>query len=631
MLQAIRDKVTGWILYAIILLISVPFALWGVNSYLGGGEALPAATVNGVDITSRDLDTAYASYRQQLAEVFGGTIPAGFDDESVLKEQVLTQLIEEYALRQYTDKQRYRIGDDELNQLIRSMDVFQAAGQFDIHTYQSQLGSQGYSPAGFEQEFRRSQSMDQLQTAINATAFTVPAQRKQFINLSNQTRKIRVLTRALDSEAYIVSAQEIEDYYQANASRYMTAEQIKINFLEVSLERVKSLVEVSEEQLLERYQQSLESYTSAESRTASHILLTLEENGISEDESRQVQDRLSEIRARIVAGEDFATLAREYSQDPGSAADGGNLGEIEKGMMVQPFETALYALQSGEVSEPIKTAFGWHLIKLVQVSGGGTISFDEVRADVEDQIRSDLAENQIYDMTENLANLAYEQSDSLLPAAEQLGLELQTSEWFDRRSGTGIALEPQVRNIAFSDDVLNKGVNSEAIELSDNRIVFIRLFERKPAAQKTLDEVKDAIVRVLKQQKGREDNKLAGNQALDALKAGKDLDDIATEWSVDIVDNGFIGRDNSEVDANLLKRVFRMKKPANGIVFDGLIHSNGDYSLIELSAVTSNDSDIDSKRVEALNSASAAADYQTVLKVLAGRAEVVRTPLSQLQ
>ena len=131
MLQAIRDKLTGWILYAVILLISIPFALWGVNSYLGGGEALPAATVNGEEITSRDLDTAYGRYRQQLAEVFGGTIPAGFGDESVLKEQVLTQLIEEYALRQYANKQRYRIGDDELNKLIRSMDVFHSDGRFD--------------------------------------------------------------------------------------------------------------------------------------------------------------------------------------------------------------------------------------------------------------------------------------------------------------------------------------------------------------------------------------------------------------------------------------------------------------------------------------------------------------------
>ncbi len=630
MLQAIRDKVTGWILYAVILLISIPFALWGVNSYLGGGEALPAATVNGVDITSRDLDTAYASYRQQLEQVFGGAIPPALGDESILKEQVLTQLIEDYALRQYADQQRYRIGDVELNKLIRSMNVFQSDGKFDTRTYQAQVSSQGYSPAGFEQEFRRSQSLDQLKTAINATAFIVPAQQKQFVSLSNQTRKIRVLTRAVNSAAYVVSAQQVEDYYQTNASRYMTAEQVKIDFLEVSLERIKSLVEVSEDQLLERYQETIESYTSPESRTASHILLTMEDD-ISEDESKQVRDRLLDIRAQIAAGEDFAKLARVNSQDPGSAADGGNLGEIEKGMMVQPFETALYALQEGEVSEPIKTAFGWHLIKLEQVSGGGTRPYDEARAEVEDQIRSDLAESQIYDMTENLANLAYEQSDSLVPAAEQLGLELQTSEWFDRFSGTGIALDPQIRNIAFSNDVLNQGVNSEAIELTDNRIVFIRLNEREPAAQKTLDEVKDAIIEVLKQEKGREDNKLVGEQALDALNAGKGLDEIAAEWSVEIVDSGFIGRDNTDVDANLLRLAFRMKKPANGMVFDGLTRSNGDYSLIELSAVISNDSDIDSKRVEALNSASAAADYQMLLKLLANRAEVVRTPLSQLQ
>jgi peptidyl-prolyl cis-trans isomerase D len=234
-------------------------------------------------------------------------------------------------------------------------------------------------------------------------------------------------------------------------------------------------------------------------------------------------------------------------------------------------------------------------------------------------------------MAENLANLAYEQSDSLLPAAEQLGLELQTSERFDRRSGTGIAQEAAVRNMAFSDEVLNQGINSEAIEIGDNRIVFIRLNERNPATQKPLDEVKDAIIGVLKQDKGREENELAGNQALEALKSGKSLDDVASEWDVDIVDNGFIRRDNSELDTKLLRMAFRMEKPANGLVFDGLTHSNGDFTLVELSAVISNDADLNKNRVETLTRADAGADYQAVLKLLASRAEVVRTPLSELQ
>ncbi len=630
MLQAIRDKVTGWIAYAIIFLISVPFALWGVNSYLGGGEAMPAATVNGEDISSRDLDTAYASRRRQLAELFGGTIPAGFGDENFLKERVLTQLIEEYALRQYADKKRYRIGDEELNKLIRSMKVFQSDGQFDSSIYRAQLESQGYSPAGFEQEFRRTQSIDQLQTAINATAFILPEQQKQFFSLSNQTRKIRVLTRPVDSDTYVISEQEVEDYYQANAGRYMTSEQVKIDFLEVSLESIKSLVDVPEEQLLDRYQLAKESYTSAEYRTASHILLT-GEDGSSKDESDQVRNRLADIRAQIATGEDFAALARQFSEDPGSAADGGNLGEIEKGMMVQPFEKALFSMQVGELSEPIKTTFGWHLIKLDQVSGGETRSYDEVRVDIEDEFRSDLAESQIYDLVENLANLAYEQSDSLSPAAEQLGLELQTSQWFDRQAGTGIALEPQIRNVAFSNDVLNQGINSEAIELADSRVVFLRINDRKPPAQQALDEVSAAIIETLKRNKGRQHNKLVGEQAFDALKSGKSLDDIAADWNIDLVDQGFIGRDDPALDRNLLRRAFRMKKPADGLVFDQLAHANGDYSLVELSAVISNDSDVDSERAKALSSAAAGADYQAVLKVLASRAEVVRTPLSEIQ
>jgi len=630
MLQAIRDKVTGWIAYAIIFLISIPFALWGVNSYLGGGEVLPAATVNGEDITPRDLDIAYANYRQRLAQTFGGTIPAVLGAETVLREQALTQLIEAYALRQYADQQRYRIGDEELNKLIRSMEVFQSNGSFDSSIYQAQLSSQGYSSVGFEQEFRRSQSIDQIRSAISATAFSVPQQQQQFFNLANQTRKIRVLTLPVNNQVYSVNDQEIEDYYQANAGRFMTAEQVKIDFLEVSLERVKSLVEVSEEQLLNRYEQSIESYTSTEVRTASHILLTMEDD-ISKEESKQVENRLADIRARIVAGEDFATLAQEYSQDPGSSADGGNLGEIEKGMMVQPFETALFQLQVGEMSKPVKSAFGWHLIRLEQIAGGETRSFNQAKAEIEEKIRKDLAENQIYDLSENIANLAYEQPDSLLPAAEQLGLELQTSEWFDRSTGTGIASEPQIRTTAFSNDVLNQGVNSEAIELADNRVVFIRLNQRNPAVQKTMDEVKDAIIELLKQEKGRDSNKLAGNKALDALISSKSLSDIATEWGVEIVDSGFIGRDNTETNRDVLRLAFKMDKPPNGLEYQGLTHSNGNYSLVELSEVISNESNNDDKRIEALTAASAGADYQAVLEVLVNRAEVVRTPVSELQ
>ncbi len=407
MLQAIRDKVTGWIAYGIILMISIPFALWGVNSYLGGGEVLPAATVNGEEISLRNLDQAYANYRQRLSQLFGGTIPDTFGSESMLREQVLGQLIEEFALRQYTEKQRYRIGDDELNQIIRGMDVFQSDGQFDTGVYQSQLRSLGYSPLGFEQELRRNGSIEQFQNGIRSTAFITLGTEKQFTKLSNQSRKVRSLTYKVDLTSIQIDADEIEQHYQSQAARYRTQDKVKIDYIELSLDSIKNSIDVRADDVYARYQENQATYTSAEIREASHILLKAK----GDEQTDQALTRIREIRQRIVNGESFADLAREFSEDPGSANNGGNLGEIERGVMVQTFEAALYSMQVDQLSEPVKTAFGWHLINLHSISGGETQSFESLKLSLEGEIKTEHAESQIYDLVENLANLVYEQPD----------------------------------------------------------------------------------------------------------------------------------------------------------------------------------------------------------------------------
>lgn len=459
MLQAIRDKVTGWIAYGIIFLISIPFALWGVNSYLGGGEVAPAAVVNGEEITARDLDQAYANYRQRLVQLFGGAIPESFGNESMLRGQVRDQLIEEFALRQYIQKQRYRIGDSELNRTIREMDVFQRDGQFDTAIYEAQLRSLGYSPLGFEQELRTTGAMRQFESGVRATAFVLPDTGKRFSSLSNQTRKIRTVSFSADAADIEIDADEIEQRYLAEVDRYRTPEQVKIDYIEINLDDIKQSIEVKLDETRARYRDNLQAYSSPEFREASHILIKVN----SDEDSAPALARITDIRQRIVNGESFSDLAVEFSEDAGSAGDGGNLGEIERGVMVQTFEAELFALEVDQMSEPVKTGFGWHIIKLHSVSGGEVKSFEAVQAELEDEIKTELAEGQIYDLIENLANLAYEQSDSLLPAAEQLDLKLDTSDWFSRISGTGIAAESQVRQAAFSGDILRQGLNSEAI------------------------------------------------------------------------------------------------------------------------------------------------------------------------
>ena len=255
----------------------------------------------------------------------------------------------------------------------------------------------------------------------------------------------------------------------------------------------------------ERYEQLRESLTTPEYRTARHILLSLEADA-DDVKQQEVREKIDGLKSRIDAGEDFATLAREFSQDPGSAADGGDLGEVERGMMVKPFERVLFSLQPGQVSEPVKTQFGWHLIKLLEVNGGETPAFEQARDQIEQDLKNELAENQIYDLAENLANIAYEQPDSLLPASEQLGLKIHTSDWFTRSKGEGIAENAAVRQASFSDDVLQQNRNSDAIELGDNRMLVLHLKEHQAAQQQPLEEVRERIIDDLTVRKTRELN-----------------------------------------------------------------------------------------------------------------------------
>jgi peptidyl-prolyl cis-trans isomerase D len=626
MLQAIREKVTGWIAYGIIFLISIPFALWGVNSYLGGGEVAPAATVNGQEITAAELDQAYGRYRQRLSRLFGGSIPESFGTESMLREQVRNQLIEETALRQYIEEQRYRISDADLNRMIRAMEVFQRDGRFESQIYEAQLRSLGYSPLGFEQEMRTNGAVQQFQAGLQETAFTVPVMQKRFSSLRNQTRKLRTLRYRVDASNIEISNDEIERHYLAQSDRYMTPEQVKIDYIELGIDTVKQGIDVPEADVVARYEANRAAYTSPETRTASHILITAKNDA----ESEQALSRIADIRERIEGGESFAEMAREFSEDPVSAAEGGNLGEIEKGVMVPSFESELYSMEVGELSEPVKTNFGWHLIKLHSIEGGETQSFESLRADLEDEIKTELAESQVYDLVESLANLAYEQPDSLSPAAEQLGLELETSDWFDRFSGQGIAADPKVRQQAFSDEVLRQGLNSEGIELNDNRIVFIRLNQHREAQQQALEEVREAVLEDLRRSRMRELATTAGNEGLAALENGESLDDLAQRWDAEIDDHGFVARDQADVDAAVRGRAFRMPRPDQGVVFDGLSVASGEYVIIELSAILSNDANLDQEALEGLTTAAAEAEYRATVNLLSSRAEVTRTPLEDL-
>ncbi len=634
MLQSIRDKTSGWIAYLIIGLISIPFALWGINSYLGGGEQQPAAIVNGEEITQRQLDYAYARYRERLNSVFGGSLPAAFGDEIILKEQVLTQLIEERVLLEHIADQGFRVGDAKLFENIKAMAAFQENGVFNQQLYRDQLASQGYNPALFEQELRQSTEMQQLSQAINSTAFSVPVQLQRYNELQNQARQLRILTIENAAETVAVTDEAITDYYNQQSSLFMEPDRVKVDYIELSLDSVKQAVELDEEQVLQRYEQFADQLTTPEYRTASHILISVSSDA-SQEQEIEAKDKISALKSRIQGGEDFAKLAKEFSDDPGSAEEGGDLGEVERGMMVKPFETALFNLQVDEVSEPVKTQFGWHLIKLHEIAGGDTPSFAMAKAEIEEELRTELAESQIYDLAENLANLGYEQPDSLLPAAEQLGLTINTSDWFSRNQGSGIAEDNKIRQVAFSDDVLNQNRNSETLELEDNRIVIMHLNSHKPAERKPLELVREEIATSLKNKEGRAQAMEKGKNLLKAIQQqGKSLDNIAEETGIAVVEVGYIQRTSSALDRDVLNAAFTMAKPDGQAVFEGLSETDGDYTLIELSDVkveVASEKSEGEESFKVLNDALANFEYQALIRSLTAKADISRTPVAELQ
>ncbi len=628
MLQNIREKTSGWIAYVIIGLISIPFVLAGITSYFGGGDLAPAATVDGEEISSRQLNFAYRNYLQRLQAMFGGEIPDAFNNEAILKEQVRDQLIEEQVLLNYVQEKKFRVGDQALNAKITSMGIFQEDGRFSSELYQGQLRSQGVSPQQFEEDMRRSEEMLQVRNALTATAITSQTRLKEQTNLKSEQRKVRSLILPIDVNAIEVSEAELEQEYKTNGNRYMSAEKVKIDYIELNIETLKANIAVTEEELLEYYNQVKEDLVAAEVREASHILLMLNEAD-SDAVVNEKEQLAKSLKARIMAGESFAALAREYSQDPGSASDGGDLGEVEKGMMVAPFEEVLFNLEVGEVSDPVRTTFGWHIIKLTAKSGGDVPSFEAKRAELTEQLKAEKAENKIYDLSESLSNITYEQPDSLLPAAEQLGLKIQTSEWFERNSGLGIASSGKVRDLAFSTPVLKEARNSDTLELGDNHILVMHLKEHQPAALPPLSEIKDTLTKSLKVKKARLLTIEKGKKGLEEAKASG-LNTVADLWQKEIKDNGFIKRNSTADQRDIVSLAFKMPKPAGAPVYQGIELATGDYAIVEVSDLKIEESN-DTADVKSALTDIGNYEYQAWLKDIVSGVDVVKTPLSELE
>ncbi len=575
MLQNIRDNSTGWISKSIIGLIVVLFAFTGFDAILGStSNSNNAAKVNGEEITLDALAEAKNLQRRQLLQQFGDDFDANQIDDKLLTESALQGLIARQLLLQAADESGFVFPSAALDQFILTAPEFQVDGQFNADRFDQVIRQMGYSRLQFRQMIEQEMRTSQLRAGIAGSGFVTEQEAQNFAQLERQTRDFTMLTIAPDAAQISVAQDDIEAYYNENSRQFMTPEKVVVEYIELEKSAFFDDVLVDETELEELYQAEIANLS--EQRRAAHILI--EVTGEVTDE--QARELAEQAIARVNAGEDFALVAQELSDDMGSAQQGGDLGFAAPGIYDPEFEDALYALQPEQLSAPVRTDFGWHVIKLLDVQEADIPSFASLKSKLTQNLKARQVEQHFVETVKDLEGLAYESADLQQPAAE-LNLPIKVSEPFDRDGAAGLFANRKILEAAFSTEVLEEGANSMAIELDPETTIVLRVKEHFRPEPIALAEVSEVIRQYLIEQRALEQAQSEGEALLAKLKADDAAIDL-TDWQT--VEAAT--RDQDQFDPQVLDTVFKMPQPATGEVqMAGVSLSNGDYVLLRLTGV----------------------------------------------
>ena len=588
MLEFIRERATGFIAWIIVIGIALTFALWGLGDYLTPDANVYVAEVGEEKITQNSLQQRYLQNRARLQAALGENFNPAFFSEDALKREALDVLIQENVLVQKLTESGQSVGDTQLNATLQSLEAFKTNGVFDSARYQEQIRLQGESVEGFENRMRRAVLIDQAANSVVQSSFVSDAELDAFVKLRDQQREISILTvpNSLFEDSVEVGDEEIQAYYDENGSRYQTAEKVSVDYLVLDANDLTGDIDIEEDDVRFEYEQRKSEFVVDEQRRASHILIEVDADA-DDAATAELRAKAQALLDRANAGEDFAELAKANSDDVGSANSGGDLGFFGKGVMVPPFEEAVFALEQGQISELVQSSFGFHIIKLTGLQEQRGKTFEEMRAELENEMKRDRAADIVIERSELLTDATYENPETLSVAAEELGLEIKTSELFERNNGTGIASAPEFRNAAFSDEVLEQSNNSEPLQLSGNRIVVLRLKERVAPTPKPLEEVREDILATLKQEAANNAAKELGETLVADIEAGNDIADQLAEKELVWTEAKFYSRNDGSVDRLILQSAFKLIEANDSAM--GIELLNGDYALYKMTEIKEGD------------------------------------------
>lgn len=593
MLQTIRDRFTGVMALIVIGGIGLALTIGLVSTDTGIRARNFAATVNGEDIAISDYRQIV---QQQLVqqEQQSPTALSPAEREQV-ERNVLEGMVRNRVVAQYVKAQGFRIGDARVAEQIRTLEVFQVGGKFSPEGYQAILAGQGISPAVFEEERRASMQIEQLQSGLLDSAFFTPAEFRRFVVLDGERRQaaFAILDTAAIAASVSLAEADIKAFYDAHPERFESRESVSLDYVEAKLSDIPVPAEPAEADLRAAYEANPNRFQSAEQRRARHILVAVGKGG----NDQAAATKAASVRERLEKGEDFATLARQFSDDTGSAANGGELGWAGKGTFVGPFEEALFAASPGEITQPIRTEFGYHIIQLEDVRAGARRSFEDVRDELAAEARDKGTQDRFFELTEKMDDAALENPGSLDAVAKAAGLSVRHITGFTRSGGEPLGANQAIIDAAFSTAVLEGGENSALVEVGDGHAVILRVSEYRPAKLQSFEAVRAQAEVEARTEKAAVLAAERGQKLLAEVRAGGNFRALVSAAGATVIEPAEpLARNSPVVLPEVLAAIFRAPRPAvagagqpgTGTArssFDGLMLLDGNYAIFRVDSV----------------------------------------------
>ncbi len=583
-----KNKRLMQLMLAIIIL---PFAFFGIDSYFqkgSGGDVV--ATVGDYKVTQGEFEMALRERQEMLQRMSGGRVDPAMLDSTELRFSVVDNLVQQRLLMDRAVRAGFVITDRQVQDIVGNVEAFRENGKFSYARYEELLKGQGMTPVIFEQRMRQDLLVDHATHPYIASSFVSRSEAALLQRITDQQREISHVVLAADRfmSQVKLDADAAKKYYDSHQDEFRVPEQVRIEFVTLSADALLAQMQPAAAEVRKAYDENLKRFEVKEARQASHILITAD---ASPEAKKKAKARADELYAQLKKNpKDFAELAKKNSQDPGSATNGGDLGFFERGAMVKAFDDAVFSMKVGEISAPVESEFGYHIIRLATVRGGKGKTFEEARPEIEVELKKQLAGRKFAEMAEAFSNTLFEQSDSLKAAADLVKAAPQKSGWMARSSGDNTTLGNQkLLQAVFSEDVLKNKRNTEAIEIAPGVLVGARIAEHKPAAIQPFDQVSGALVKKLTLQQASQLAAQDGRAKLEALKQGKDAE---VSWSAPLLASR---GDPKGIPVEVLRQAFKAdvsKLPA----YAGAEAAGGGYTLVRISKVQDTTQDAKDKQ-----------------------------------